>query len=136
MKIYNRKNFFIGLLLALYAVVMFLYGLRRGFPPLQLGLPVMWLAMAGGWIFRGLSKKQAKRDILEERDERNRHINLKASQRALQITQAACLAGGAALYLHSDGGDRLFWIGSGLFAALMLSLFAELGASIWYERRL
>ena len=86
MKIYNKKNFFIGLLLAVYAVVMFLYGLRSGLPPLQLGLPVMWLVLAGNWTFRGLSKKQAQKDILEERDERNRKMCDKLYQAGYPIT--------------------------------------------------
>lgn len=136
MKVYSKKNFFIGLLLAVYASAMLLHGVRSGFPPLQLGLPVMWLALAGGWIFRSLSKERAKRDILEERDERNRHIKLNAGQRALQITQILCFIGGMALYGLGGDDSKYLMLGSGLFLAFFISALAELAAAIWYEHRI
>lgn len=63
----------------------------------------MWLIVGGRIIFRSLSLKYSREELVLEHDEWNRHINLKASQRALQITQILCFIGGMARY--GLGGD-------------------------------
>ena len=88
MKIYNKKNFFIGLFGELLFIALLVFNIRRGEASfLYVCTALMWLAIGGRIIFRSLSLKHSREDLLLERDERNRHINLKASQRALQITQ-------------------------------------------------
>lgn len=137
MKIYNRKNFFIGLLGELLFIALLISKIRRGEASfLYVCTTLMWLTIGGRIIFRSLSLKYSREDLLLERDERNRHINLKASQRALQITQILCFIGGMVLY--GLGGDdyKYLMLGSGLLLAFFISGLAELAAAIWYEHHI
>lgn len=95
----------------------------------------MWLIAGGRTIFRSLSKKHAREDLVPERDERNLHIRLKVSRWGLQITQAFCFIGGIALYYFGSDNYNCSLLGSGLFIALVISCLAELGTAVWYERR-
>ena len=137
MKIYNKKNFIIGLLGELLLIALFTFRIRRGesISFLQVCTLLMWLIAGGRIIFRSLSKKHAREDLVLERDERNLHIRLKVSRRGLQITQAFCFIGGIALYYFGSDNYNCSLLGSGLFIALVISCLAELGAAVWYERR-
>ena len=134
MKIYNKKNFFIGLLGELLFFALLIFNIRRGEVSfLQVCTTLMWLIVGGRLIFRSLSLKHSREDLLLERDERNRHINLKASQRALQITQILSFIGGMVLY--GLGGDdyKHLMLGTGLLLAFFISGLAYFAAIFYYS---
>lgn len=134
MKIYNKKNFFIGLFGELLFIALLVFNIRRGEASfLYVCTALMWLAIGGRIIFRSLSLKHSREDLLLERDERNRHINLKASQRALQITQILSFIGGMVLY--GLGGDdyKHLMLGTGLLLAFFISGLAYFAAISYYS---
>lgn len=134
MKIYNKKNFFIGLLGELLFIALLVFNIRRGESSfLYVCTTLMWLTIGGRIIFRSLSLKYSREDLVLERDERNRHINLKASQRALQITQIFCFIGGMVLY--GLGGDdyKYLMLGTGLLLAFFISGLAYFAAIYYYN---
>ena len=66
MKIYHKKNFIIGLLGELLLTVLLTFRIRRGesISPLQVCTLLMWLIAGGRTIFRSLSKKHAREDLV------------------------------------------------------------------------
>ena len=100
-------------------------------------LVAVLLFVGAGAMMRGLSQKMAREDKLEERDERNRLVELKSKSAAFRLTQAVCFGLMLALLVAGKvtGTQALTAIGTGLAAALSASMLAELGAFYYYEKR-
>lgn len=62
MKIYNKKNFFIGLFGELLFIALLVFNIRRGEASfLYVCTALMWLAIGGRIIFRSLSLNTPER---------------------------------------------------------------------------
>lgn len=127
MKIYNKKTFAFGVFSAAL----------RGVDAAGIVLVAVLLFVGAGAMMRGLSQKMAREDKLEERDERNRLVELKSKSAAFRLTQAVCFGLMLALLVAGKvtGTQALTAIGTGLAAALSASMLAELGAFYYYEKR-
>lgn len=109
----------------------------RGIDAAGVVLVAVLLFVGAGAMMRGLSQKMAREDKLEERDERNRLVELKSKNVAFRLTQAVCFGLMLALLVAGKvtGTQALTAIGTGLAAALSASMLAELGAFYYYEKR-
>ena len=86
-------------------------------------------------LYRSLSRKLSRESKLEDWDERNRFIELKAKRKAFQITQAICfsLLIGAMVAAKLTGYEEFTGIALGLALAYAISVFTNLFTAIYYE---
>ena len=138
MRIYNRKNFAFGVFCTLLGAFNLALDLVTGEWSLYGALLVLLLLFFGvGAIGRSLSPRLSREDKLEERDERNRLVQLKSRGAALRATRY----GGFGLLLlllvagKLTGEGLLIAIAVGLAFALSISLLAELIATFYYESK-
>ena len=137
MKIYNKKTFAFGVFSAALGVLNAVTAALRGIDAAGIVLVAVLLFVGAGAMMRGLSQKMAREDKLEERDERNRLVELKSTSAAFRLTQAVCFGLMLPLLVAGKvtGTQALTAIGTGLAAALSASMLAELGAFYYYEKR-
>lgn len=90
MKIYNKKTFAFGVFSAALGVLNAVTAALRGIDAAGIVLVAVLLFVGAGAMMRGLSQKMAREDKLEERDERNRLVELKSKSVAFRLTQAVC----------------------------------------------
>ena len=137
MKIYNKKTFAFGVFSAALGVLNAVTAALRGIDAAGVVLVAVLLFVGAGAMMRGLSQKMAREDKLEERDERNRLVELKSKSAAFRLTRAVCFGLMLALLVAGKvtGTQALTAIGTGLAAALSASMLAELGAFYYYETR-
>ena len=135
MKIYNKKTFAFGVFSAALGVLNAVTAALRGIDAAGVVLVAVLLFVGAGAMMRG--QKMAREDKLEERDERNRLVELKSKSAAFRLTQAVCFGLMLALLVAGKvtGTQALTAIGTGLAAALSASMLAELGAFYYYEKR-
>ena len=135
MKIYDKKAFVYGIGLSLLAAGLVLTAERpMGMKPLVLA--VVCGVIGCCFLIGSLSRKIAREARLEEQDERNRLIALKAGRRTAQITQLGSALMPVAFLGIGKGSSNREFIAIGLGAAFCytLSLFAELFAKLYYEK--
>lgn len=137
MRVYNKRNFASGLVLALLGAGLLAIGLSRGFELKKCVLSVLCLFIGYGLIIRSISRQWAKEDLLNKRDERNQLIALKSRSRSLGLTQGIsfCLMILFFLTAKSTGSELLISCGIGLGFGLAVSMIAELCATLYYEHQ-
>ena len=138
MKIYNKKAFWSGVLMAaMGAANLAVSAWRRDWDAKGILLTGALLFMGGGTILRSLSREFAREDRLDELDERNRLIGLRSKSKAFQLTQGVSF--GLMLLLLAagklSGEESLIAIGVGLAFAFSISMFAEIFAFFYYESK-
>ena len=137
MRIYNKRNFASGLVLALLGVGLLAIGLSRGFEIKRCVLSILCLFIGYGLILRSISRQWAKEDLLNERDERNQLVALKYRSRSLGLTQGISFGLMMLFFLtaKSTGSELLISCGIGLGFGLAVSMIAELCATLYYEHQ-
>lgn len=90
MKIYNRKHFLLGLLFLLLAAALLAVSLWRGFELKGTVLLVACFLYGAGLLIRSLSREMSKTDKIDELDERNRFMKLRARSAALLWSEGIC----------------------------------------------
>ena len=136
MKIYHKKNFRLGLWSLLLAALLLAAGLWRGNFDWKDGVLCALLAfLGGGNVIRSLSRKMSREDKLEELDERNRLVKLKAQSQAYHVSQFVFLCGAAALSSLGKWNGSMLWIGAGLglMAAFLFALAADFFTWMYYD---
>lgn len=136
MRIYHKKNFKLGLWSLLLAAGLLAAGLWRGNLDWKDGVLSALLALLGGGnLIRSLSREKSREDKLEELDERNRLVKLKAQSQAYHISQFVFLCGATALCSLGKWNGSTLWIGAGLglLAAFLFALSADFFTWMYYD---
>lgn len=136
MKIYHKKNFSIGLWALLLAALSLALSLRRGdFDWRDGALIALLVLLGGGSLVRSTSQKFSREDRLEELDERNRLVKLKAQSRAYYVSQFVFLCGAAALCGWGKWNGSMLCVGAGLGlgAAFIFALAADFFTWVYYD---
>lgn len=138
MKICHKKNFWAGVgMLALGILNLATALWRRDLDASAVVLVVALVLLGGSSLLRGLSPKLAREDRVEERDERNQLVNWKSRSAALRWTRLLTLGLLALLLVAGKltGEESLLAMGVGVAFAWAVSLFAEIGAFLYYDSR-
>ena len=138
MKIYHKKLFVSGVFMAALATVNLIAEIVNQTVDLNGTLLIGALYLFGlGAILRSLSKKCAKEDKLEARDERNQLIGLKSKSKAFQLAQIFSVLLLLAMLVMGkvSGNESFIAMGVGLAFAVATSMFAELFTFMYYEER-
>lgn len=103
MKIYNKKGFVFGIgafLLSAILISSFFYTSFRTFDIKSGVLLALLLFFGIADISRSLSKEQTRKDMIDQKDERNQFVSMKSKAKALDILTytlftfvAACMIG-------------------------------------------
>ena len=144
MKIYHKKNFAVGLsFTALGLAFLGLMLARWEFPAKSILWCVFFLLTGPSFLLRSLSREASRRDRIEEEDERNVQVALRAKSAAFSILRyvllGMCWLCMAAALLSGDVPERqmVFTAMSVVAgAAWFLSLAAQLVCEHHYERRM
>ena len=136
MKIYHKKNFKLGLWSLVLAALLLAAGLLRVKFVWQDG--VLWAVLSflgGGNLIRSLSREMSREDKVEELDERNRLVKLKAQSQAYHISQFVFLCGASALCALGKWNGSMLWVGAGLglMAAFLFALAADFITWVYYD---
>ena len=140
MKIYNKKRFATGtgmLFLAMLNLATHLF--KQTEADVWFYLLMAFLVLDGlGEIRRSLSREAFRADRLEELDERNQLLALKAKGRAYQLGQRASFVLIVLMLIGGGftGETALIGIAVGLTFTWSISLFCELGAEVYYDSKL
>ena len=138
MKIYHKRNFWAGVgMLALGILNLATALWRRDLDASAVVLVVALVLLGGSSLLRSLSPKLAREDRVEERDERNQLVNWKSRSAALRWTRLLTLGLLALLLVAGKltGEESLLAMGVGVAFAWAVSLFAEIGAFLYYDSR-
>ena len=136
MKIYHKKNFKLGLWSLVLAALLLAAGLWRGNFDWKGGVLCALLAfLGGGNLIRSLSREMSREDKVEELDERNRLVKLKAQSQAYHISQFVFLCGASALCALGKWNGSMLWVGAGLglMAAFLFALAADFITWVYYD---
>jgi len=135
MKIYHKKNFTFGLFSLFLGGLNLALAMLRGFDFKSGILIALLFAMGSAGLVRSLSQKYSREDRLEELDERNRLVKLKAQSQAYAICQFVFLGGSVALCAWgklAGSGPRMY-IGLGLLTAFFIALAADFFSWMYYD---
>lgn len=138
MKIYNKKAFVSGaFLIALGVLNVITSAVTKGFDIESILLIVALLALGAGSILRSASRKMAKEDKIEERDERNRMIEGKSKSKAFELTRIFSFVLMLILFVIGKVIDEkmLIAMGAGLAVAFSISMFTEIFTYVYYESK-
>ncbi len=136
MKIYSKKWFASGLFLIALGVLNLAADIANGTVDAKGSILIAVLFLFGvGEIVHSLSKKLAREDWIEERDERNQLIELKSKSKSFRLVQGMCFLFMLALLVMGKlSANRDFIaMGIGLGFAFSISMFAEIATYIYYE---
>ena len=139
MKIYHKKNFRLGLWSLVLAALLLAVGLWRGNLDWKDGILSALLALLGGGnLLRSLSREMSREDKLEELDERNRLVKLKAQSQAYYISQFVFLCGASVLCAWGKSKDSMLCVGVGLglLAAFLFALAADFFTWVYYDEHI
>lgn len=136
MKIYNRKHFLLGLLFLLLAAALLAVSLWRGFELKGTVLLAACFLYGAGLLIRSLSREMSKTDKIDELDERNRFVKLRARSAAFLWSEGICFV---CLLLCMLGRK---WLGDALCVPMVLSfglmlsvmLILELITALYFNR--
>ncbi|MGO1369015.1 hypothetical protein [Senegalia sp. (in: firmicutes)] len=92
MKIYNKKGFISGITFILISIFGFITMFLKGFSIFYLISGIFLFLFGITEISRSFSKVSSKEDKLEEDDERNTYIRLKAGKKSFQISKYVNIA--------------------------------------------
>lgn len=139
MKIYNRKRFAAGLgslVLAAAGLGVFWYLDFRSFDLKTAVIFSLLLLFAAADISRSLSKELARRDRVEQRDERNRLLALKCRAKSQEFLNfvlffitAGCMAG-----FGITKETAFLWVFLGAAVPFGLLQISVVILTFWYEK--
>ena len=144
MRIYHKKNFAVGLFFtALGLAFLGLMLARWEFPAKSIFWCAFGLLTGPAFLLRSLSREASRRDRIEEQDERNIQVALRARSAAFSILRyvllGMCWLCMAAALLGGDAPERQLAFTAMSVAAgatWFLSLVLELVCQRHYEKRM
>ncbi len=137
MKIYNKNQFIEGIFMVILGTANLITDIIKHSVDMK-GIILTTALFLFGFdaICRSLSGKLSGESMLEDLDERNQFIELKAKSKSFQITQAICFALliGAMVAAKLTGYEGFVGIALGLVFAYAISMFTHLFVFIYYEQ--
>lgn len=133
MKIYNKKRLWSGVGLLALAILLLVTMCIKGFRAKDIALVVVLLALGLSQVSGAMSRQQT----IEDREERNVFIELKAKSRAFSLTQNICLVLTIVLIVGGAVKGQMALIAMGVATGLVItvSTICELIATVYYEKR-
>ena len=138
MRIYNKKKFAYGVFSLTLGLLVLVTGIMKGLHAKGAILSVLLLLTGAGSLARSLSRKMSREDMVEERDERNRLIDMKTKGLAFRLTEGISYVLGL-LFLVSGAlakDDAIVALGLGFILTVTIAMFAEVGAWFHYGKKL
>jgi len=136
--IYNKNGFLDGLFLLLCAVGSMVTAWSKNLDWHQHFYTVLFAYFGLNRIVRAISLEDAKKDIVEERDERNQMVILKAQAMSFQITQVASLLLMCFFVMKGGHFNQLDLVSAGVGAAVcfLVTVFSGFFAGKYYKKHL
>lgn len=133
MKIYSKKRLWSGIGLLAMAVLLIVTMCIKGFRAKSVALAMVLLVLGVSEIGSAVSRQQT----IEDREERNVFIALKAKSRAFSLTQNICLVLTVVLVVAGavKAYPPLLAMGVATGLILTVSTVCEVAAAIYYESR-
>ena len=138
MRIYNKKKFAYSIFSLTLGLLVLVTGIMKGLHAKGAILSILLLLTGAGSLARSLSRRMSREDIVEERDERNRLIDMKTKGLAFRLTEGISYVLGL-LFLVSGAlakDDAIVALGLGFILTVTIAMFAEVGAWFHYEKKL
>ena len=138
MKIYNKKVFVSGVLMAGLGVLNLITSIMNNDLDVNgIILIVVLFVLGFGTITRSLSQKMAREDRLKELDERNRLIELKSKSKSFKLTQIISFVFMLVLLVMGKVSDYEGFIlmGIGVSFVFTISMFSEIFTYMYYESK-
>lgn len=138
MKIYNKKVFVSGVLMAGLGVLNLITSIMNNDLDVNgIILIVVLFVLGFGRITRSLSQKMAREDRLKELDERNRLIELKSKSKSFKLTQIISFVFMLVLLVMGKVSDYEGFIlmGIGVSFVFTISMFSEIFTYMYYESK-
>lgn len=133
MKIYNKKRLWSGVGSLALAILLLVTMCIKGFRAKDIVLVVVLLALGLSQVSGAMSRQQT----IEDREERNVFIELKAKSRAFSLTQNICLVLTIVLIVGGAVKGQMVLMAMGVATGLVItvSTICELIATVYYEKR-
>lgn len=137
MKVYHRKNFLYGLILAVLGMGLLLVDSLNGFEKLNTMLAVMCSVFGAGLIVRSMSSNAATADREEENDPHTQMVLLKNRAHAFIIHRYVCL--GITIILLLVGkvlmSDMLIFMGIGVAIVYAISILLDMVTFVFFNQK-
>lgn len=136
--IYNKGKFLSGVLLLTMSPIALDTFLNGGVGVGFVSSMVVLFWAGANAVLRSMSLEESQKDIIEERDERNKLVILKTQAMSFQITQLVCLLLMCFFFLKGGYINKLDLdsAGVGAFACLLAAWAAEFFTRKYYEKHL
>jgi hypothetical protein len=137
MKVYHRKNFLYGLVLAILGMGLLLVDSLNGFEKANTMMAAMCSVFGAGLIVRSVSSNAAAADKEEEKDHRTQMILHTNRARAFILHRYICL--GMTIILCVVGktlmSDILVFMGIGVAIVYAISIVLDIATFAYYNRK-
>ena len=137
MRVYHRKNFLYGLILAVLGLGLLLVDSLNGFEKWNAMQAVMCSVFGAGLIVRSMSSNAATADREEANDPHTQMVLLKNRAHAFIIHRYVCL--GITIILLVVGkvlmSDMLIFMGAGVAIVYAISIVLDIATFAYYSRK-
>lgn len=142
MKIYNKKGLIIGILFTALGVINLSFNITspEDFLPKQIKdviIAVLCTLIGISSFIRAFSKQATRQNLIQDQDERNKLVALKARSLTLKILYGCLIAATVGSVVGHMLTDNTAWIPVYTVSAILLGflIWVELIVSFYYERR-
>lgn len=138
MKIYDQKKLVYGIMSLLLGLTLLTLGFLKGFDAKRIILCVLMLLIGAGELFISFNKEAAKKEHIEESDERNRLISLTSTSRAFHIAKNINFV--LMLFFLILGAKQeaqlIMGVGMGFAFSFSVMMFTDIFSSFYYEKHM
>lgn len=138
MKIYDKKKLAHGIMFLLLGLTLLTLGFLKGFDAKRIILCVLMLLIGIGELFISINKEAAKKEHIEESDERNRLISLTSTSRAFHIAKRIIFV--LMLFFMIVGAKQkeplIIGVEMGLSFSFSIMMFTDIFSSLYYEKHM
>ncbi|QHI71599.1 DUF2178 domain-containing protein [Aminipila terrae] len=138
MKIYDKKKLVYGIMSLLLGLTLLAFGFLKGFDAKSIILCILMLLIGAGEFFISINKETAKKEHIEEFDERNRLILLTSTSRAFHIAKNINFV--LMLFFLIVGAKHeaqlIMGVGMGFAFSFSVMMFTDIFSSFYYEKHM
>lgn len=138
MKIYDKKKLVYGMMSLLLGFTLLTLGFLKGFDAKRIILCVLMLLIGISELFISINKEAAKKEHLEESDERNRLISLTSTSKAFHIAKNINFV--LMLFFLIIGAKLeaqiIMGVGMGFAFSFSVMMFTDIFSSVYYEKHM
>lgn len=138
MKIYDKKKLAHGVISLLLGLNLLAFGFLKGFDAKSIILCVLMLVIGVSELFISINKEAAKKEHIEESDERNRLISITSTSKAFHIAENIIFV--LMIFFLITGAKQeepiIMGVGMGFAFSFSIMMFSDIFSAFYHEKHM